>query len=162
MLIPDRTDILLAPAKAEDGPRLAEIRVDAMRPSLEALDRFDPVRARERFLGSFAPPDTRLIEVDGDLVGFVVVRRREDHLYLDHLYLRPNMQGVGRGKAVVKVVLQEARDAGLPVRLMALRGSRANAFYESCGFRLTGSDSWDNHYEWRTGADPSDQGGATG
>ncbi len=41
--------IALAPASARDADRLADIRVEAMRMSLEALGRFDPVRARARF-----------------------------------------------------------------------------------------------------------------
>ena len=162
MLTSTLPDLRLAPAAPEDGARLAAIRVEAMRPSLEALGRFDPARARERFLGAFDPDDTRLI-LDGDaLAGFVVVRRRADHLYLDHLYLSPDRQGKGRGRAVVAAVQSEAREAGLPLRLMALRGSRANAFYESLGFRVTGSDSWDIHYEWQVpaGAAGPGQGGA--
>nr|WP_253913186.1 GNAT family N-acetyltransferase [Pseudoruegeria sp. HB172150] len=82
------------------------------------------------------------------MAGFVVVRVQADHLYLDHLYLRPAMQGGGRGRAVVEIIQQEARDAKLPLRLMALRDSPANGFYQRCGFRMTGSDEWDVHYEW--------------
>jgi hypothetical protein len=37
-------------ANAADGQALADLRVDAMRESLERIGRFDPVRARERFL----------------------------------------------------------------------------------------------------------------
>jgi len=45
-------------AKDADAELLAQIRVEAMRPSLEAVSRFDPERARNRFLSSFQPLDT--------------------------------------------------------------------------------------------------------
>jgi hypothetical protein len=64
---------------------LADIRLEAMRPSLEAVGRFDPVRARARFLDGFIPEDTQVLCVGGRTAGFQVVRRRPDHLYLDHL-----------------------------------------------------------------------------
>ncbi|OWQ86742.1 hypothetical protein CDN98_11740 [Roseateles terrae] len=46
-----------------------------MRESLERVGRFDPVRARERFLNSFVPAQTSSIHLDGAFVGFLVLRR---------------------------------------------------------------------------------------
>ena len=53
--------ITTAMANADDAERLADIRVEAMRPSLQAAGRFDRDRARARFLDAFRPEDTRLI-----------------------------------------------------------------------------------------------------
>ena len=118
-----------------------------MRESLEHLGRFDPQRARERFLARFEPDLTRHIVIDGARVGFVVVRPQEDGLLLDHLYIVPPAQGRGIGAAVVAHVLGEADALGLPVRVGALRESAANAFYVRHGFVLTCVQEWDNHYE---------------
>ena len=75
-------------ATAAQAEQLASIRVAAMRPSLEAVGRFDPERARERFLKSYCPGETEIIYANEKIVGFYVLRRRSDHLYLDHLYVR--------------------------------------------------------------------------
>lgn len=131
-----------------DAGRLADIRVEAMRPSLEAAGRFDETRARARFLSTFERRDTQLIYFAEDLIGFTVIRNRSDHIYLDHLYFRPEHQGRGFGKEVVAMVQQRAADLALPVRLLALKTSPAGKFYERCGFRLSGSDEFDNHFEW--------------
>jgi hypothetical protein len=48
-------------AVASDAEALAAIRVEAMRESLERIGRFDPQRARERFLSAFSPTHTRHI-----------------------------------------------------------------------------------------------------
>ena len=55
--------------EVEEGEKeaLADLRVAAMRPSLEALGRFDPDRARSRFLDKFIRVATRKIVVDGGL-----------------------------------------------------------------------------------------------
>ncbi|MYM57306.1 GNAT family N-acetyltransferase [Rhodobacteraceae bacterium GS-10] len=119
-----------------------------MRPSLEAVGRFDPERARARFLDSFDAADTKIIHAGNAVVGFFVVRRRADHFYLDHLYVTPGFQGRGIGRYVIDDLKAEARAATLPIRLMALNGSPANGFYRSCCFEAVSADALDTLYEW--------------
>ncbi len=135
-------------ATAADADRLAALRVEAMRPSLEAVGRFDPDRARHRFLSTFSPAETRIIQIEGRLAGFFVLRRRDDHLYLDHLYVAPSFQGRGIGRDVVDGLKRDADAAGLPLRLTALNGSPANGFYCACGFSPVSSDALDTVYQW--------------
>lgn len=141
--------IRIVPSTAQDATRLADIRVAAMRPSLEAVGRFDPVRARLRFIDSFDPDQTNLLFSGEELAGFYVLRSRPEELSLDHLYICDAHQGKGIGSHVVALCQAEAHKAGLPIRLMALRDSPANHFYQSCGFMLVTADEFDNHYEWR-------------
>ena len=118
-----------------------------MRESLERIGRFDPQRARDRFLAGFDPAATRHVLVDGERVGVVVVRPQDGGLLLDHLYLVPAAQGRGLGAAVMAVVLADADARGLAVRVTALRESAANRFYERHGFGVVKRSEWDNHYE---------------
>ncbi|MEP0074002.1 MAG: hypothetical protein ABJE79_14995 [Marinomonas sp.] len=55
---------------------MAEIRAAAMKPSLEALGRFDERRVRDRFLESFTPDETFQIVSDDEILGFFVVRNK--------------------------------------------------------------------------------------
>ena len=48
----------------------------------------------------------------------------------------------------MREVLRESEASGLPVRLGALRESRANEFYKSLGFRQTHEDAFDVYYEY--------------
>jgi GNAT superfamily N-acetyltransferase len=138
----------LVPSQAADAEALVALRIEAMRESLEQIGRFDPTRARERFLSGFSPAHTRHIELAGERVGFVVTKPLPDALLLDHLYLRPASQGLGLGGEVMRRVLAEAAALGLPaLRVGALRGSRSNAFYQRHGFRLVAESEFDNHYE---------------
>ncbi|WP_256670066.1 GNAT family N-acetyltransferase [Pseudomonas sp. CFSAN084952] len=100
--------ITLVPAQQSDLDNLVAIRIEAMRESLERVGRFDPVRARERFLGGFEARDTRYIEASGERVGFVVVKHHSNELLLDHLYVRPSAQGSGVGSAVLSQIFKEA------------------------------------------------------
>ena len=117
-----------------------------MRASLERLGRFDPGRARARFLDGFEPAHTRFVLAGGERVGFVVVRPDGDDLLLDHLYVLPSAQGRGIGAAVMADVLARADARHARVRLGALRGSDANRFYLRHGFVQVGQGEWDIHY----------------
>ena len=132
----------------QDGESLALIRLEAMKESLIAVGRFDPERAKKRFLDNFEVQDTHGLEMDGQRVGFFVLRERDDHLLLDHLYVLPDFQGKGIGAVVLDAVFDRANRAGKPVKLGALVGSRSNDFYSVHGFKLVGQDEFDNYYEW--------------
>lgn len=117
-----------------------------MRESLERVGRFDPTRARERFLSGFDSSRTRHIELSGQRVGFFVLKPTEGALLLDHLYVRPQFQCQGIGAAVLRVVFREAEAQGLVVKVGALRGSRSNQFYLKNGFTQAGQGEFDNYY----------------
>lgn len=152
--LPDRmtrASLSFSPAAIGDAEALAALRVEAMRPSLERVGRFDPDRARARFLDSFSPEYTHEILSDGLRVGFFVLRPRNDGLLLDHLYIRPSHQRLGIGAAVLRTVFAEADAEGLEVRVGALKESEANRFYLDHGFVLESQAEFDNYYVRRPG-----------
>ena len=134
------------PATVEDAEALVALRIAAMRESLERIGRFDPVRARERFLAGFAPEHTQHIVWNGARIGFYVVKPADGGLLLDHLYIRPGHQGQGAGAAVLAHVFAQADALGLPLRVGALRGSDSNRFYLRHGFASAGQGEFDNYY----------------
>jgi GNAT superfamily N-acetyltransferase len=133
-------------AQAGDAEALVALRILAMRESLERIGRFDPARARERFLSGFSPEHTRHILVGGERAGFVVVKPDGEALLLDHLYIDPRFQNRGIGAAVLATVFAEADARQLPLKVGALRGSDSNRFYLRHGFELVKEDEWDNYY----------------
>ena len=139
-------DISFASVLASDADALADLRVEAMRESLERVGRFDPARARARLLDGFAPGHTRWIVAGGERVGFFVLRPQEQGLLLDHLYIRPGSQGRGTGAAAVQAILAEADARRCDLHVVALRESDANRFYVRHGFRLLRQEAFDNYY----------------
>lgn len=143
-----RGSLTFAPATADDAETLADLRAAAMRPSLEAVGRFDPERARRRLLDRFDPSQTWKILRDGRLIGFFALLRRSDCFYLDHLYVDARAQGSGAGAAVVAHAKKAAAAAGLPLRLTALNDSPASAFYRAQGFHEIDRDALDTAFEF--------------
>ena len=138
--------VSLCPAEDGDVEAFVALRILVMRESLERLGRFDPQRARERFLSSFVRENTRHILVDGARAGVVIVKPDDAGLVLDHLYIDPRFQGRGVGAAVLALVFAEADKMRMALRVAALRGSDSNRFYARHGFALVREAEWDNYY----------------
>lgn len=130
----------------EDADNLVEIRIAAMKESLERLGRFDPQRARERFMSSFEPENTKYIILNGSKVGFFVLKFKDNEILLDHLYIRPEHQSKGIGATVLKRIFSEADVNSLPVTVGALRESASNRFYQRHRFVKSGESEWDIYY----------------
>lgn len=139
-------NLTFASTDSSDANALVDIRIAAMRESLERIGRFDPQRARERFLASFDSSLCRFIVADGVRVGFILIRPQEDHWLLDHFYILPNHQGEGIGAAVLRDVFKDADAHHMEIRLGALRGSDSNRFYQRHGFVPTSEAEWDIYY----------------
>lgn len=117
-------------ASKDNADALADLRVEAMRPSLLAIGRFDPVRARQRFLDSFCAHETIVLRKGKETIGFYVLRERPAELYLDHLYIHPEFQRTGVGRSVMKYIIGHGVSTRKPIKLIALKGSPANSASE--------------------------------
>lgn len=133
------------PSAPSDASWIAELRAVVMRPDLERLGRFDPVRVRQRFLDAFEPQLTRVIVVEGVDIGTIAVRPAAEAVWIEHFYLAPEWHGRGVGGAVLGATLAEARDdaSPAPYRLNVLQGSGARRLYERHGFVVESEDEVD-------------------
>ena len=125
-----------------DARWIAELRALVLRPDLERLGRFDPVRVRQRFLSTFDSVVTQVVLVSGQEAGSIAVRPDEGSLWIEHFYLRADCQGRGIGSLVLRQQLG-AGQADRPFRLNVLQGSRAQALYERHGFVVESQDAVD-------------------
>ncbi len=133
-------------AQKNEVETLVAIRIAAMKESLESIGRFDPERARSRFVKTFKPADTIKISNNDEIIAFYMLTSKNDHLWLNHIYIKPGFQGHGIGSRILAAIFTKSQEQGLPVKLCALKGSRANAFYKNHGFVETHSDEWDHYY----------------
>ena len=133
-------------SQESDLERFVDMRVAAMRESLERVGRFDAQRARERFTSSFTPETSYLIMIDGHAAGFFSLDRHHDAHTLRHFYILPQYQRRGIGAQVLKRILADASRKGCAVKLTALRESEANRFYRNHGFVQVSEEEWDICY----------------
>jgi len=77
-----------------------------------------------------------VVELDGEVVGFVVFYPRGDHLHVENVAVLPGAQGKGIGKALLGFAEDEARRLGLPaVELYTnVKMVENQAFYPALGY----------------------------
>jgi GNAT superfamily N-acetyltransferase len=146
----------LRPVRQQDFEGLLALRIRAMRPSLEAIGRFDPERARERLANTFAPQHMHHVELGGQRVGAVTLRPAPEALFVDHLYIEPAHQGRGIGGWVMDWACANADLRQQVLELEALRGSAANRFYLRHGLVEVGGDDLHVGYRRAPCASPLD------
>ncbi|MDC7125443.1 MAG: GNAT family N-acetyltransferase [Spirochaetales bacterium] len=135
-------------AKTEDFDKLIDIRIRAMKPSLEKVGRFDKNRATERFRNSFIPEKTIIATKKDEILGFYMITMCEEHIFLNHLYVEPKFQNNGIGKMLLEQIKEIAIEHNKSIELEALKQSLANDFYCKNGFKKIGESDFDNLYHW--------------
>ena len=142
----------LTTVQIEDFERMADVRIEVLRESLERLGRFDVQRARARLAANFIPEDMRHIELDGERVGYITLRPKSiDGLptrLLEHLYVRNAFQNRGLGAWALDRAKSQARAQDCDIKLSALKLSDANLFYLRHGFVQVSEDEFDVNYRW--------------
>jgi ribosomal protein S18 acetylase RimI-like enzyme len=148
------TRVTFARCHAGDFEDLLQIRITAMRESLDRLGRFCVERARRRLERSFYPAYTDFILLDGNRIGFHTFRPAPDGFHLEHFYIQPADQSKGVGSHVLRLLTARADEARMPIYLGALKESPANRFYERHGFVRTSENEWDIYYIRQPLSDP--------
>jgi len=85
-----------------------------------------------------------LLEVEGIPQGFVSFEEKENFIFLQKLYLRPEMQGKGYGKKMLQVAIDFASDSKKPnIELTVNRNNKFLDFYLGNGFQIKEEKDFD-------------------
>ena len=108
-------------------------------------------QAQEAALRSQYPgSENLLILLDGAPVGRLLVSREETGFRLADISVLPARQRQGVGAAVVKGLMADAQQAGLPVRCTVAQSDHGTfQFLRKLGFEITQSDIAFVHMQWR-------------
>ena len=158
--------IALRLARMDDTRQLAMIRKLAWESAYrgiypdEILDHFDLDAHEQRFQKQIqdARTEVYVIQSDGCAVGYVTLSRRDGYkdfkVYMDSLYLLPEAQRKGIGRAVMEFVQKQCRKMGYSKFYHSCNphNQRACAFYTAMGGQVGYRDdqnrdpAWDQWY----------------
>ncbi len=129
------TAVTLRPATTADGEFAFRVWKAAMQPYIEATWGWDDDWQRQHQQEEFGALPYQIIEVSGQPIGTLIVKRTPDHVYLSGLYLLPEHQRQGFGSRILEDLLAEGQAHHLPVRLRVLKvNPQARHLYERLGF----------------------------
>jgi ribosomal protein S18 acetylase RimI-like enzyme len=95
----------------------------------------------QHFQKHFDPSACQVIMLRGQDIGIISVDRQESGIFLSNLELLPAFRGLGIGTALLKTLLEEAQQKGLPLTLQVLKVNPARRLYERLGFVVSGETS---------------------
>jgi ribosomal protein S18 acetylase RimI-like enzyme len=140
-------------ARAEDGPAIADVHIEAMREAMPYLPELHTDAETRAWVRDVVLPthEVHVAEADGRVVGYAALSAE----VLEQLYVLPAFQGMGIGSSLLDLA-KGGRPDGFQLWVFQ-RNARARRFYESRGFRLVrltdGSANEEREpdalYEWR-------------
>lgn len=127
--------ITLRPALPSDEPFLVELRKLTMTEHLgrvgEPSDEDSHLRrVRLRY------EDAQIIWSEAEQIGLLKAYRTPTEWVILQVQILPEHQGHGIGADVIRMILAQAADDGLPVSLSVLKGNPARTLYERLGFKM--------------------------
>ena len=130
-------DISVRPAAKDEQDALGALK---LRSSLAWGDLVDELLALPEAaqLAAELLPTCFVAEIDGRVAGFAtLVGAGAGEAELEDLFVEPGEWRKGVGRRLVDEAVRRARDLGVH-SLLVVANRRAQAFYEACGFRVTG------------------------
>lgn len=132
-------DLILRAASALDSDFAYHVKKSAFREYVEKVWGWNEAEQRQLHERRFLPSNCRVIQLSGRDIGVLCLLRNADCVNLKQLFILPEHQCKGIGKACMLQVIRDADAWGLPVRLQLLKvNHRALVFYKRLGFNDIG------------------------
>ena len=153
-MLTQEVNLSLREATTEDEPFLLEVYVSTRMEELEGVDWDDNQKrafitmqfiARER---SYPRVDSRIILLNGQPVGRMLVDRNESGILLRDIALLTEYRNAGIGSRLIRDLMEEATSVGKAIRLHVVATSPAVRLYERLGFSRSGDEAAYLEMKW--------------
>lgn len=108
---------------------------------------FDAQRAHYR--AHYADSSFDVIEVNGESAGRLYLQKKPDDYRIVDIALLPDYRGSGIGSSLLRQIMQEAGERGLPVSIHVENNNPAMSLYRRLGFRKIDDNGVYHLMEWR-------------
>lgn len=141
--------LTLRDATEEDRDALFALHRETMQPYVDAEWGWNDDWQREYFDRKYDPAVYRIIQVEAQDAGVLVVERDTTSIYLGLIEVAPQFQGQGIGSAIVRALQAEAQATCCPLTLHVLRTNpRAAALYRRLGFKVVEEETHRIRMQW--------------
>ena len=139
------------PAGAADVGWLADVFLRALREAITAArGAWDEARERLQFHEQLDLGRTRVIQLRGADIGFLMSLELGNEVELHTLCVAPEYQSQGIGSSITRGLVGDARASGRSVVLSVLKANeRARRFYERLGFVIVNESTYHHRMRFR-------------
>jgi ribosomal protein S18 acetylase RimI-like enzyme len=139
----DQTGYSFRQATMDDYEFLYNLHVLALRPYVEKLWGWEETWQREYFERKFDPKTRKIIQIDDQDAGVLVVQHCEGQLYIALIEILTEFHGRGIGTAIIIDLCHQAHECNQVVTLHVLRSNvPARRLYERLGFEVTEEEEY--------------------
>ncbi len=150
--------VTLRPARPDDRNFLYEVyastRLEELAPlgwdeaQVTAFLEMQFAAQHDYYQSQFPDADFQIVIEDGQPIGRLYVDRRADEIRIIDIALLPTRRGARVGSGLLKDILKEAAESGLPVRIHVEQFNPALRLYERLGFARIGDQGVYLLMEW--------------
>jgi len=154
--------VMLRPAREDDASFLLRVyastrveelaQVDWSEAQKDAFLRQQFEAQTQHYREHFDGARFDVIECDDEAAGRIIVWRSRDEIRLVDIALLPAFRGRGVGEGLLRAILAEAAERGLPVHIHVERANPALRLYARLGFIPIAEQGFYLQLEWRAGA----------
>jgi ribosomal protein S18 acetylase RimI-like enzyme len=135
------SSISTRPALDSDKPGIWRLYEEALRHHIEAIWGWHGAWQTDNFDQAFISLQTRVVEVDGQLAGYLQVDVREVEDYLSMLVLAPAYRSLGIGARLLSETQADSRSKARGLHLRVFRtNANARRFYERNGWEVVADE----------------------
>lgn len=134
--------IIIRLATVDDSEFAYQTKKAAFRKYVEKVLGWDEDEQRQLHKRRFVSQDYKVIQVAGIDVGVLATTRQPDCVKVNQLFIVPEHQNKGIGRACIMRIIEDTTVSKLPIRLQVLKvNNRAFAFFQRLGFRSIGESN---------------------
>lgn len=133
-------DSLIRSGTAKDRDWLYQLFRQTNREYIDASWGWDELFQLESFNANLPVSGFRILENESGVIGAFYLMEKTDHLWLELILVKPELQRQGYGTRLMKSIKQTAMAKNRPVKLNVLKLNPAREFYASLGFRVINED----------------------
>jgi ribosomal protein S18 acetylase RimI-like enzyme len=141
-------EFCLRPSHSGDFELAQRLYINCMKPLLTNLGAWDEADTRSRFASYFDTRQIKVVQVDGEDIGWVQVSETDSDVNLDQIHLMPAFQRHGIGSSIILDIMRATEAKRKPLLLSIVRGNKAIELYKRLGFKLDSSDATKIHMRW--------------
>ena len=124
-------------AREEHKSELFAIHEICFKHHIEDIWGWDEEWQRNHFDQEWQVGEWRILKESNQVIGYLMWKVKNDHLYLHNISLLPECQGRGLGKLAMEYIQKEADSRGGAIKLSAFRtNERVLKFYLNLGFNV--------------------------
>ena len=132
-------DIILRKAQDSDSEFAYYVKKLAFGDYVNQVWGWDEAEQQQLHQKRFVSQEYRVIQWSGIDVGILATVKDTDCLKLNQLFILPDYQHKGIGRACMMLVIDEAASSKSPVKLQVLKvNKKALTFFQKLGFKKTG------------------------